>query len=70
MSPRAACRLELLGFTDVYDQVMEPGPVTVRPHEPLDRIATRLRDHHLTTQLVTDPEGHLLGLVHRDDLPI
>ena len=52
------------------EQVMEPGPVTIRPHEPLDRIATRLREHSLTTQLVTDPEGHLLGLVHRDDIRI
>ena len=52
------------------EQVMEPGPVTIRPHEPLDRVAARLREHKLTTGLVTDPEGHFLGLVHHDDLPI
>jgi len=65
-------RLRLSALEDnpaaAAEQVMEPGPVTVRPHEPLDRIATRLREHNLTTQLVTDPEGHFLGLVHRDDL--
>ena len=44
--------------------------MTVRPHEPLDKIAARLREHHVATQLVIDPEGHFLGLVHRDDLSI
>ena len=52
------------------EQVMEPGPVTIRPHEPLDKIAARLRQRNLTSQLITDPEGHFLGLVHRDDLSI
>src|SRR6266487_1339393 len=143
MSPRAACRLEGLGFTHVYDyapgkvdwlahnlptagtrlrtdvitaapheriadirgrvqssryrfalvvaadrtllgrlrhaalngdpdltaaQAMENGPSTIRPHTPLDDIGTLLRDKNLTTSLVTDPEGRLLGLLHRDDL--
>ena len=52
------------------EDVMESGPVTIRPHEPLDEVAARLRKHNLTSQLVTDPEGHYLGLVHRDDLAI
>jgi CBS domain-containing protein len=54
--------------TVTAEQAMEPGPVTIRPHEPLDLVAARMRDHNLTTSLVTDPEGHLLGVVHRDDL--
>jgi CBS domain-containing protein len=152
MSPRAACRLETLGFTDVYDyvdgkvdwlahnlptegaradaptagsrlrhdvptahpdetiaavrarvdaspyrfalvlaadrtllgrlrhavlaadsdtaahEVMEPGPSTLRPHQALTDVESRLRDHHLTYAIITNPEGHLLGIVHSNDL--
>ena len=55
---------------DTAEQAMEAGPATIRPHQPLDQVAARLRKHDLTSQLITDPEGHFLGLVHRDDLPI
>ncbi|WP_446220484.1 CBS domain-containing protein [Micromonospora sp. IBHARD004] len=152
MSPRAACRLEALGFTDVYDYtagkvdwlannlpmeggadnaptvgsrlrhdvptagpdetlgavrarvdtsryrfalvvasdrtllgrlrhaalaadpgtaahvVMEPGPSTLRPHLALANVAFHLRNHHLPYAIITDPEGHLLGIVHHEDL--
>lgn len=152
MSPRAACRLEALGFTDVYDyaagkvdwlahnlptesaaasaptvgsrlrhdvptarpdetlaavrarvdaspyrftlvvagdrtllgrlrhaaldaapgtaahEVMESGPSTLHPHLALATVESHLRAHHLTYAIITDPEGHLLGTVHRDDL--
>lgn len=152
MSPRAACRLEALGFTDVYDyvagkvdwlahnlptegasanaptagtnlrhdvptadpdetiaavraradaspyrfalvlagdrtllgrlrhavlagdpdvaahQVMEPGPSTMRPHKPLADVQSYLRDNQLTYAIVTNPEGHLLGIVHANEL--
>jgi CBS domain-containing protein len=50
------------------EQVMEPGPVSIRPHVPLDEVSATMREHNLTTSLVTDPEGGLLGVVHRDDL--
>jgi Mg/Co/Ni transporter MgtE len=56
--------------TRAAEQAMEPGPATIRPHQPLDQVAAHLRRHKLTTSLVTDPEGHFLGLVHRDDLSI
>ncbi|WP_200207969.1 CBS domain-containing protein [Micromonospora coerulea] len=149
MSPRAACRLEALGFTDVYDyaagkedwlahnlpsegaaanaptagsrlrhdvptarpdetlaavrarvdaspyrfalvvaddrtllgrlrhaaldaapgtavhEVMESGPLTLRPHLALADVESHLRVHQLAYVIVTDPEGHLLGTVHR-----
>ncbi|MCP3785113.1 CBS domain-containing protein [Micromonospora sp. A3M-1-15] len=152
MSPRAACRLEALGFTDVYDyaagkvdwlahnlpiggasasaptvgsrlrhdvptagpeealsavrarvdaspyrfavvvagdrtllgrlrhaaldaapgttaqEVMESGPSTLRPHLALAGAESHLRAHHLTYAIITDPGGHLLGTVHREDL--
>jgi CBS domain-containing protein len=50
------------------EQAMEPGPLTIRPHVPLDEVSTTMREHNLTTSLVTDPEGHFLGLVHKDDV--
>lgn len=48
--------------------VAEPGPSTIRPHQPLDELAVHLRQHDLTYAIVADPEGHLLGTVHREDL--
>jgi CBS-domain-containing membrane protein len=47
------------------EQVMEPGPSTVRPDRPLAELAKRMRDHDLTVMLVTDPEGRLLGVLPR-----
>ncbi|MBN9098170.1 MAG: CBS domain-containing protein [Pseudonocardia sp.] len=50
-------------------EVMEPGPSTLRPHEPAQAIAERLAQRHLGYAIVTDPEGRLLGTVHPSDLP-
>jgi Mg/Co/Ni transporter MgtE len=50
------------------EDVMEPGPSTVRADMPLDRLRERLDDKQLTTAVVTTPEGVLLGIVRRDDL--
>ena len=44
---------------------MEPGPSTVRAHEPLEALLERLRDRDLTSAVVTDPEGRLIGIVRR-----
>jgi CBS domain-containing protein len=49
-------------------QVMEPGPSTLRPHEPTEEIRERLARHHLHYAIVTDLQGHLLGTVHPADL--
>ncbi len=48
--------------------VMEPGPSTLRPHEPAPHIRQRLQQHNLSYAIVTDPEGYLLGTVHPADL--
>jgi len=50
------------------EYVMEPGPSTVRADTPPAKLLERLRRSDLTTAVVTDPEGVLLGLVRRDDL--
>jgi CBS domain-containing protein len=51
------------------ETVMEPGPSTVRPDTPPERLRERLERGNLTTAVITDPDGRLLGVVRRDDLP-
>ena len=48
--------------------VMEPGPSTTRPDLPPDKILDKLRAADLTTAVLSDPEGRLLGVVTRADL--
>ncbi len=48
--------------------VMEPGPSTTRPDTPPDKLLAKLQDAALTTAVLTEPEGRLLGIVRRGDL--
>ncbi|MFL5894214.1 MAG: CBS domain-containing protein [Thermoleophilaceae bacterium] len=50
------------------EDVMEPGPSTIRADSQLEPLAERMRSQDLTSLPVTDPEGRLLGVVRRDDL--
>jgi rhodanese-related sulfurtransferase len=45
-------------------ELMEPGPATVRAHEPLDDLLDRMGRRHVKQVIVTTPEGRLLGVVH------
>ena len=47
------------------EEVMEPGPATVRAHEPLDELLERMERRRVHEIVVTTPEGHLLGVVRR-----
>ncbi|MGC9541310.1 CBS domain-containing protein [Streptomyces sp. UG1] len=47
------------------EEVMRPGPATVRAHEPLGPLLERMAKARVRTVVVTDPEGRLLGLVDR-----
>ncbi|SDY04694.1 hypothetical protein SAMN05661080_02124 [Modestobacter sp. DSM 44400] len=47
---------------------MEPGPFTLRAHEPVAAVRERLTRHYLRLAIVTDPEGHLMGTLHPTDL--
>jgi CBS domain-containing protein len=49
------------------EDVMEPGPSTVRPDSLLEPLVERMRKRDLKTMPVTTPEGRLLGLLRRSD---
>jgi CBS domain-containing protein len=50
------------------EQVMEPGPSTIRADRAFEPLAERMRANNLTSLPVTTPDGELLGVVRRDDL--
>jgi hypothetical protein len=47
----------------------EPGPWSVRPSARLDWLAERMDRRGVDSVLVTTPEGRLVGVVRRADLP-
>jgi CBS-domain-containing membrane protein len=53
----------------VAEAVMEPGPSTVRADTPPAELRERLQRRDLTTTVITDPDGRLLGVVRTADLP-
>jgi len=50
------------------EQLMEPGPSTIRADEPIEALRERMEASDLTASVVTTPDGTLLGLVRRADL--
>ena len=49
------------------EAVMEDGPTTVRPSEPLPALAKRMHDRKVATIVVTNSDGVLIGVLRRDD---
>jgi CBS domain-containing protein len=43
------------------EQVMEPGPATIRAHDDLAATRARMTDRRVEVLLITTPEGRLLG---------
>jgi Mg/Co/Ni transporter MgtE len=50
------------------EDVMSPGPSTVRADTDAEELAEKLDKKDLKTAIVTDPEGRLIGVVLRDQL--
>jgi rhodanese-related sulfurtransferase/CBS domain-containing protein len=50
------------------EEVMEPGPSTVRADTPARDLARRLAERDLTSAVVSTPEGRLIGIARRSDL--
>lgn len=49
----------------IAEAVMEPGPTTTRPDEPLTKLVPRLQDKHVERIIVTTPDGRLVGIAER-----
>ncbi len=49
------------------EDAMRSGPSTIRADIPLDTVVKTLRDDKLSSTLVTDPEGHLIGSLYLED---
>ena len=50
------------------EDVMTPGPSTVRPDTAIDELRETLEEKDLKTAIVSTPEGRLMGVVRRKDL--
>jgi predicted transcriptional regulator len=51
----------------IVEQVMEPGPATIRPHVPLTEVTEYLQKRDIDKILVTTADGELMGLLDRQD---
>lgn len=49
------------------DAVMELGPTTVRPDGSLHSLLGRMNERGTKLVVVSDPQGHLIGVVLADD---
>jgi CBS domain-containing protein len=49
------------------EAVMEAGPTTIRPSEPLADLVKRMQEHRVGTIVVTTPEGVLIGVLRQED---
>jgi Mg/Co/Ni transporter MgtE len=51
----------------LVEEVMEPGPTTVRANEPLEQLVERMDRRPTNLVIVTTPQGDLLGVVIRKE---
>jgi rhodanese-related sulfurtransferase len=51
------------------EELMEPGPSTTRPHIDLGDLEGHFQRSATNTAILTTPEGELIGVVRRSDLP-
>ncbi len=49
------------------DEAMSPGPRTVRPSIGAGAAVERMEKNNLRTQLITTPNGRLVGVLYRQD---
>lgn len=54
------------GSEGPVEEVMEPGPSTVRADQDADGLLERLRSQGVPEVIVTTPDGELLGVVRAD----
>lgn len=51
------------------EELMEPGPSTTRPHIDFGELEGQFQRSATSTAILTTPEGELIGIVRRGDLP-
>lgn len=51
----------------LVQDVMRPGPATVRPDTPLEDVVASLGPAGVANTLVTDPDGRFIGTVYLED---
>lgn len=56
------------GQHETLEEIMEPGPSTIRPNMAAKDVTQQMREDDLRTMLVTTPEGRLLGVLRREDV--
>ena len=61
--------LQRIAGSDPIEPISEPGPSTIRPHLTVDELHERLERSDVQTLVVTRPDGTLLGVVRRADVP-
>lgn len=49
------------------EEVMEAGPATIRPNRQLAELVARMQARRVGSIVVTDPDGHLIGILYRHD---
>jgi len=54
--------------TATAEQLMTPGPSTVRPNVGAQETLERLHKSDLRTALVTTSDGELIGMAYREDI--
>ena len=52
----------------LVEDVMRPGPSTIRPDTDLGTVVKTLRDGRVKSTLVTNQEGRLIGTVYLEDV--
>ncbi|MEE8158475.1 MAG: CBS domain-containing protein [Dehalococcoidia bacterium] len=52
----------------LVEDVMRPGPSTIRPDTDLGTVVKILRDGNVASTLVTNQEGRLIGTVYLEDV--
>jgi CBS domain-containing protein len=53
--------------TSTVLEFMEEGPTTIRADEDLASLVERMLRRKVGSIVVTDPDGRLIGIVHRED---
>ncbi|CAN5326740.1 hypothetical protein BH20ACT22_BH20ACT22_23010 [soil metagenome] len=60
---------DVRGSTDAaVEEVMEPGPTTVRPHEAAARLLERMKKRNVPAVIVTTSKGGLVGAATQEAL--